>query len=462
MPATSIKALRRTTGQTSGSEWTVDVHYRVVMDDSTDGPVEVLRYFPVGQPIINYDKNIDPSDPGNYYVPPWYLFPYPLTGCQGTTYTSTYSDFNFILTSASIVSRELGNKSPDTWIVAARYTYRTDLGAKSVPTVVPYYIKEEENQEYGGWCGPYKREFLSAVDNDRTQPGKWVEKDLPTRGTFKDLVVSRDNGAVFFSAVLPITNSAGETPQTPLVQKIARPAYRVSWFSYTALDFTKAIGRVNRDVYTLAAFDHYETKKTDDNYRRGYTIFRKRFCARQLLVADVQCDLVNWGNRNNYKYTVDLIYDEDGHDRWVIDSGFVADATVGSLSGRGDEYTAEDQSDGANPVQQISGNDGLPARTETLLNGEGGVLRKENSDGSTEVGTADAVYHRWRIYEEVDFPKDSTDPENQYHQYDPKAAFPLLMDGGYRYFVENEFPWGNPEDFKCPGDAQDPESPWSL
>ena len=454
MAVTQVYALRYTKGQQTGDTVDIDVNFRVETDDDLDGPMEVLDAFPVGQPIHYYDIDgkAEPDETGNGLTA-WYEWPQPLATCGGSTHASKVWNHLYLLTTATILGREKGGTDLRSWTVSARYTYDNRVGAMSIPTVKPYYIFREQNQQFAGFLGAYRREGLDG-ETDRTQPGEWGKVSLPQgSGVFSDSQPTEDAGVWSPTAILPVSNSACGAYDDPLTQRIARPAFKLSWFSYTELDFSKAIGRVNKEAYDLQAFDHWDNTKDKRKYSRGYHVFNRRFCPRQLLVNDVQVAFERWGNRTNYRYTVELIYDEDLHDAYLLDAGFSTLARVDDPSSSGEPYEPEDQSDGADQTKRVVGNDGVPVKKEVLFDGNGQKLVEFNSDGSIEVGPEEAIYQRWRHIEEVDFPSTIRDPFDQYHKWDIESKCPLFMDGGNRYFVDGEAPWGR--GVECPGDNPD-------
>ena len=454
MAVTQVYALRYTKGQQSGDSVEIDVNFRVVTDNDLDGPMEVLDAFPVGQPIHYYDHDAkaDPDETGNG-ISPWYAWPEPATACGGSTHAEKTGNYLYLLTTATITGRDKGGTDLRTWVVSARYTYDNRVGAMSVPTVRPYYMFYEQNQQFAGFLGAYNREGLDS-ETTNTQPGEWRHKAMENgSGVFSDSQPTEEAGVWSPTAILPVSNSAGGGYDEPLTQRISRPAFKLSWFSYTELDFSEAIGRVNSKPYTLEAFDHWDNTNDKRKYSRGYHVFHRRFCPRQLLVNDVQVAFERWGNRTNYRYTVELVYDEDLHDAYLLDAGFSTLARVDDPSSSGEPYEPEDQSEGADQTKRVVGNDGVPVKKEVLFDGKGQKLVEFNSDGTIEAGPEEAIYHRWRHIEEVDFPTTIRDPFDQYHKFDKDSKCPLFMDGGNRYFIDGESPWGL--ETKCPGDAPD-------
>jgi hypothetical protein len=155
---------------------------------------------------------------------------------------------------------------------------------------------------------------------------------------------------------------------------------------------------------------------------------------------------VNWAGRNCYKYTVDLVYDRAGHDKYLVDQGFSERSIVGddtATGGKVDEREGNEVASPTTPIMEV-GTD-TPIRTEALLDGNGRKLLTYNPDGSIQRGPEAAVYLKYRVYEEVEFFQQET-KIGEGTDFDRlrilqtgetrlglKSKCPLFWDGGLRY-----------------------------
>jgi len=444
-----IKILRKAGGQSTTSGAQYDVFYRVTTNSDQDGPLTVLTYFPVGRPQIYYLAG-PLWKPDDKIAPPKYTYPWPNEKCNSqdlweNTGTGLKVDGKAFLTSASIVSRELGDKSLTTWIVKGTFTREDTEGTGSAPTVVPYYIDEDEVQNYASFVGPYARYVLNTPIAGESQPGYWqpLDEEVLKGGALEGQVSDVDGG---FGTQKPIAtiNSAGMMFDPPMRQRIGRPAFRVTWFSYAALDFTNAIGRVNSNAYVLAAWDVGQSSLSAGaagSYGSPLLIYQKVFNKRELLVNDVTVDKIRWGGRNNYRYTVELVFDLYGHDKFLLDKGRAKKSSPKSPGETGEKIDPEKTPEGSTPAAPITGPTGQNVNSEVLLDGGGEPLLKYDNDGLIEIGPDDGVWLRYRINEEVEFPTSVRTADVQYHTFDPNSKCPLMMDGGDRYLNGNPTPW---------------------
>jgi hypothetical protein len=446
MAVTSIKLLRKSSGQShyDGSDFTV--YYKVTTDDLQTGAQQILANFPVGMPYGWYastesTKYLNKLAPG--IAPPHHTWPWPDTKCDGGSWGEGGRGYNWlaILKSASIVGRELNDKSSLVWVVACEYedTGRTE-GPLSPPTIVPYYQYEDKVQMWGTFRGWYRREVKESTDTAEceNQPGSWKEYEgagaLETKKT-------TDSSS---TTIVPIINTAGFPVSEPLVQKVAIPTYRISWFSFTALDFSCAVGRVNSNEYKMEFWGAIQPDQTGPNdvgsgiQALGSPVksFCKKFKKRELLVNDVQVDPVKWGGVNCFRYTVELVFDPLGHDKYVLDSGYsFLSRPNKDESSSGEKPSSEDVNGSTSETQTSVGTDGLTVTEEQLMDGKGGKLISYDANGEpVEENSPDkAVWLRYRIHEEVKFPEDELSAEQQYHTWDRNSLCPLKMDGGWRF-----------------------------
>ena len=443
MAVTSVHVLREAQGQKTVDGDGAEVQFVVITNDASDGPKEVLSVFPVGNPMSAYLGASKTLVEG--YAPPSYIYPYPLTKCDGNQWdiTSKFINELMVLTSATIVSRDYGGKSKTRWVVAGRFqSSERDEGAFSPPTVEPYYSVEQKEILYAQFRGWNKRIGLDDPNACDPMPGEWVEVDWEGvgGGVFAGQV-SKDGD----TKIVPFTNSAGFRFTEPQTVRHATPSFRVSWFSYTALDFSCAIGKVNKNKYQLKAYDRPPVPSSAppafQSVHKPYLVFNRCFNERELLIANVESENIRWGGANNYKYTIEFTYDPDGHDRYILDSGYSALARSGDPTAQGSRYPSDGDEDSGNDpggpkasrsgtkTQTHTGKDGVPSQDESLLNGDGQFLQTTSGDTLN-----DAVFLRFRVNEGIQFPdyKEITET-NMYHEWDPLAPFPFLMDGGSRY-----------------------------
>lgn len=438
MAVTGVYLLRKSGGQHSATTESYDLTFRVETADITDGPDTVLNAFPVGAPLAFY-KSRPSQTLSETNAPNFYAFPWPLTKCDATS----FSDYNFktdaVLVSATIISRESGDTARQVWLVNCTFQFDKFLGPTSPVVITPYYIYVDEPQKYAYWWGYRKRVSNANIGECSSQPGEWGKPAEGADGE-KGGVLTKESHLSTKDYKKPIipANSAGVPFTEILTQRVGRPAYRVSWFSYTALDFSCAIGRVNKNEYRLRSYNRGPKGKFETSpLAEPDLVFCKKFCPRELLISDVQCDVISWGGRNNYKYTVNLLYDPDNkHFSYRVDSGYSQLAKTGDLTNQGSRYGDEDTDVGSRlDSQSTLGNDGLVTQNEILLNGRGKKLEGQNP--------AEVFYHKYDIYEEIDFPdwKQIT-PTQQLHTWDKGADFPLMMDGGDRYLESDKVaPW---------------------
>jgi hypothetical protein len=447
MAVTDIKLLRKASGQShyDGADYTL--YYKVTTDNVQTGPSQILANFPVGAPYgwyqsNNYQKYIDSLAPG--IAPPFIVWPWPDGRCDGGAWGQSGRDYNWlaIMKSATIVSRELSDKSSLIWIVACEYedTAQTE-GPLSPPTIVPYYQYEDKVQMFGTFRGWYRRDVKESTDTAEceNQPGSWKEFD---GGGALETSKTTDTSS---TTIVPIINTAGFPVSEPLVQKVGIPTYRVSWFSFTALDFSCAIGRVNENEYKMEFWsgEYLAQPVAGDDIGQGISAlktplktFCKKFKKRELLVNDVQVDPVKWGGANCFRYTVELVFDPLGHDKYVLDSGYsFLSRPNKDESSSGEKPSSEDVKGSTNESQTSVGTDGLTITEEQLMDGSGGKLVKYDANGElVEENSPDkAVWLRYRVHEEVKFPEDSLTTDKQYHIFDRNLKFPFKMDGGYRF-----------------------------
>jgi len=438
MAVTNVFLLRKAGGQHSASTETYDLTFRVETDGSTDGPDTVLSVFPVGAPL-GYYKSRPTQSLSETRAPNFYAFPWPLGKCNG----SAFADYNYrldaILTSATIISRESGDTAQDVWLVNCTFQLDKFVGPNSPVTITPYYRYEDEPQKYAYWWGYRQRVGNSNTGECSTQPGEWGKPFVGGDGELGGKLTKEEHLSTkeYRKPIIPV-NSAGVPFTEILTQRVGKPAFRVSWFSYTALDFSCAIGRVNKNEYRLRSYNR-GPRSNYQNYPNADPdlVFCKKFCPRELLISDVSCDIVSWGGRNNYRYTVDLLYDPDNkHFSYRVDSGFSQLAEIGDLTNQGSKYGSDDVDVGSRlDSQSTLGNDGLVTQNEILLNGRGKKLEGQDP--------GKVFYHKYDVYEEIDFPdwKQIT-PDNQRHNWDKNAKFPLMMDGGVRYSEADKIaPW---------------------
>jgi hypothetical protein len=164
--------------------------------------------------------------------------------------------------------------------------------------------------------------------------------------------------------------------------------------------------------------------------------FCKKFKKRELLVNDVQVDPIKWGGVNCFRYTVELVFDPLGHDKYVLDSGYsFLSRPNKDESSSGEKPSSEDVNGSTSETQTSVGTDGLTVTEEQLMDGKGGKLISYDANGEpVEENSPDkAVWLRYRIHEEVKFPEDVLSAEQQYHTWDRNSLCPLKMDGGWRF-----------------------------
>jgi len=498
MAVKSIKVLRKTTGSVGVETAEITVHYRVETSSTQDGPATVLAKFPIGRVLDQYTSATE-VPALNQNAPFRYQFPSPDEGCNGTIYQGPESGIgsnataNLYISNVRIVSRELGDTSLTKWIVAVTYTRSTEHGPRfSCREIVPYYTYEERPQEFAAFLGGYSRYVGTRTPNQGpNQPGEWIRipdelfKDSALYGPLdaqgKSTYISKPNDP-YAPQLKPIAiaNTAGEPIEAgQLRQREARPAFKCTWFSYTALDFTEAVGKVNSKKYKLIAWDsHFRwpvNSFAGDGVDNPAVIFYRCFNPRELLVHAVDCELIRWSGRNCYKYTVDLVFDRDGHDKYIMNKGFGIKQGPGDNTQSGGKNPSEETKDEELPIAQIKGKLGENAKTETLLDTNGKPLLNYAGDGEMTRGGADAIWLKYRTHEEIDFYdpwtirsgplKGEFDAQNAAWDQTggPGGEFskcPLFWDGGFRYAGAKEL-----DDFIDPqtkpywpdGDCREPD-----
>ena len=461
MAVTAVYLLRKASGSVDEGTSSIVAHYRVVVDDEYDGPDAALSYFPLGQVADEYLPWERTDQLDGRYPSRRYAWPTPETGCSGGEYQEELGagiGIGFLTTplyisSVSIVGRGKGDTDKLSWVVAVTYSSNKERGIlNSVREIVPYYMYDDQPQDYGAFMGGYKRVVGSRASNTGpSQPGQWelINDQYYDKRSIIYESKSDPESPTELKPIL-VMNSAGIPFEGKLSQRVARPAFKCSWFSYTALDFTEAVGKVNSKKYDLVAWDSSvgwpQNTCGVEKLITPVVIFHRCFNERELLVHNVDCDLVNWGGKNCYKYTVDLIYDRDGHDKYLIDQGFSERSIVGDDTASGGKVEARDGNEVVSPTTPILevGTD-TPIRTEALLDGNGRKLLTYNSDGSIEKGPTSAVYLKYRVHEEVEFFQQKTKPGEdmdfdklrEWQTGDSniglKAKCPLFWDGGLRY-----------------------------
>ncbi len=459
MAVTGIYLLRKAGGSVDESDSTIVCHYRVEVDSELDGPDLPLSYFPLGRVTETY-LPWGLTAPNAQVPTQSYQWPTPRIGCNGVLGDNVKASGlgltdtqNLHITSASIEGRGKGGTDKLSWVVAVTYGANKERGHQmSVREIVPYYMYDDQPQDYGAFMGAYSRVVGSRTANTGpSQPGEWSD-EINTELDGKSILSEAQSDPQDPTGLKPILimNSAGIPFEGKITQRVARPAFKCSWFSYTALDFTEAVGKVNSKKYDLVAWDSHARWPQNSCGQNGTkdpaVIFYRCFNERELLVHSVDCELVNWAGRNCYRYTVDLIYDREGHDKYLVDQGFSERSIVGDDTATGGKVEEREGNEVAMPTTPIMevGTD-TPIRTEALLDGNGRKLLTYNPDGSIQRGPAAAVYLKYRVHEEVEFFQQETKigegtdfDQLKYWQTGEtriglKSKCPLFWDGGLRY-----------------------------
>ncbi len=513
MSVESVHVLRKASGSVGLETIEFQVYYRVITNHEMDGPTNVLNVFPIGRVAREYsadhDLNLDnwpdmsgsglnDEDPPDCYVWPW-----PLEKCDGEDfdtaeigYGRAYQYFNLYSTNAKIISREANDTAKQMWTVAVTFTRNTKFGPEFSPReIVPYYKYEDEPQSYAAWMGGYARITDGKQDDyGPSQPGVW--ESIPV-AQFKDGAL-REEHLSKEGEIKPIfvSNTAGSPIGDTMRQRKATPAFKCSWMSYTALDFTEAIGKVNSESYILAAWDSHPHWPTNNRVAVAASdvdqvgadfpvcIFYRCFNKRELLVYAVDCSMMQWNGRNCYKYTVDLIYDRDGHDKYIMNQGFDVKSSEGDKTPSGGEVSEDESGERTNPTAQATGTDGKALRKEIPLDTDGGPLLQYTAEGEIQKGADQAIWLRYRTHEEVDFYDPYANLSGSGGEYAwgsavigqsgdrTKAGYlgrcPLFYDGGLRYQglqlgangVAGGEKWWNPQlgGFWPDGDCRPPDS----
>lgn len=464
MSVIDIKPLRKVGADVGINSIEATVEFRVVCDQLNDGPSTVLFEFPLGRHIGGYanllrDETVEGSPPH------YYSYPFPREHCTDNTQTWLAEDGMGSWDTALYISnvRIIGREKIDrewgqcTWLVEVTYSRSGNHGpGYSIREITPYYIYEDEPQEYGAFLGLYGRQVSTRTPSDGpSQPGEFVKltEDFYIEDTvFKGYVTEEDADEW---QPLAICNTVGTPLETgSLVQRKARPAFKCEWFSYTALDFSDAIGKVNGNPYHLVSWDSSTQWPTNSFGGSGIdqpaVIFYRCFNPRELLVHSVDCEIVNWSGRKCYKYTCDLVYDRYGHDKYIANVGKEGKAAVGSDTPSGGKLEDGDIQSGMSPTQLLKGVDGTGPTSDVFLNYDGTPLVKYDGNGKVSRTTADALYMKWRVHEEVDFyqpwltKNQSTGKlefqfglaliyQTGWDKDTDRSKCPLFYDGGWRY-----------------------------
>lgn len=468
MAVTNIKPLRKVEADVGTESMEVTVDYRVTCDSLADGPQNVLGPFPLGRIVDGYIKGGTPQDATDNTPTQVYRYPWPEKWCSDpTSYWPSEEGMGIqakvalFISNVRIVEREKIDRYNGSvnWIVEVTFSRDQEHGADySIREITPYYLYEDQPQEYGAFLGLYSRFVTTRKPSDGpSQPGEWgqIEDSFINDTVFKGYKSEPDSDEWI---PLALSNTVG-TPLEPgsLVQRIARPAFKCEWFSYTALDFSDAIGKVNASPYTLVSWDSGWKWPTNSFSGPGAdhpaVIFYRCFNPRELLVHTVDCEIVNWSGRRCYKYSVDLIYDRDGHDKYIANVGSDGTAKVGSETVSGGTVEDSDVQGSMSPTQLLKGVDGSGPSGDVFINYDGTPLVKYNANGEPIQTTANAVFMKWRIHEEVEFYDPWTIRSGTFKgNYDfQKASFfqtgntnggelgkcPLFYDGGWRYYGIN-------------------------
>lgn len=461
MAVTDIKPLRKVDAEAGVESIEVTVEFRVTCNTLYDGPAVILSQFPLGRIMGSYNENLESED--RSAAPHKYHYPWPTQWCSNpaVSWSSPESgmgswDTPLFISNVRIVEREKIDRYNETvnWIVEVTFSRDSIHGpGYSIREITPYYIYDDEPQEYGAMVGLYNRIISTRKPSDGpSQPGEWKRiNDYRTIETvFKGKFTDPDEDVW---RPMAFCNTVGEPlPAGEITQRKARPAYKCEWFSYTALDFADAVGKVNAAPYTLVSWDSSWQWPTNSFYGTGVdspaVIFYRCFNPRELLVHAVDCEIVNWSGRKCYRYSVDLIYDRDGHDIYVANTGFASRGITGDDTASGGKLESDDVQDSMSPMQLIKGVDGTGPSEPQYIGIDGKPLIKHDVNNETYRTTDDAVFMRWRIHEEVDFynPWQTTDPDSgdTNFQFEVAAVYqtgssaenskcPLFYDGGWRY-----------------------------
>jgi len=391
MAVTQVKPLRKVEADAGTDSMEVTVDYRVTCDSLNDGPQTVLGKFPLGRIVDGYIKG-GHATPSTKNPPQVLMYPWPEQWCSDITKYWTAENgmgiqakVALFISNVRIVEREKIDRQNGTvnWIVEVTFSRDQEHGADySIREITPYYLYEDQPQEYGAFLGLYKRVVTTKKPSDGpSQPGQWAKLNEPfyiDETVFKGYVSEEDADEW---RPLALCNTVG-TPLEPgsLVQRVARPAFKCEWFSYTALDFSDAVGKVNASPYTLVSWDSGWKWPTNSFAGEGAdhpaVIFYRCFNPRELLVHTVDCEIVNWSGRRCYKYSVDLIYDRDGHDKYIANIGSDGSAKVGSDTVSGGTVQDEDVQEGMSPTQLLKGVDGSGPSRDVFINYDGTPLVK--------------------------------------------------------------------------------------
>lgn len=338
MPGVSICLLRTIVATWEPNLRRYNVQLRVTMDSTTDGPGVVLQYLATnGYRVGTSTYNLQPLGA-----------------------SATEADGFAILKSIGSPRRAANDTSKLMWIVDLQYEFDLESYPPLRPySVEPYYIEEVAPIESARYKGAYNR-----VD------GQWVPKQIA-------------NPTYTENRTYPIGNSAN-VPLIPAPeQKLARPAYRVSWLRSTALDASFYINTWNAGLFAL---DSVSVLYDSPTSFRLAPKFRKTFQPYTLKLVSVQQPIrtiygIDW-------YDVTLEFVEEDSDTYELDRGLSAIAKAGAPDGRDGIYSEGDFPEGATGQRALLDSNGQPVDDPVLLDGKGQPLREQST-------TTPAIYLRW-------------------------------------------------------------------
>lgn len=446
-----IIPLKQVSGTKSPNSTTYNWLFKVTTYSDKCGPFQVLRAFPMGKSIEAFMAVFeDESEPSKYGFPLYYEWP-GYNRCNYPTGWDTYStdrsfDEQAVITNVSILDRTFDDQGQElnvdptvepfhkenrAWYVNVTFTSLEDSGIFEPPTVTETYRDVTQYTNWGEYVGEYNRNLDESKGVGGTSWSDPLNLENP-------LIYDRNYND---SDCRLITNSAGIPYDPPVKRRGVKKIITATWVSPFALDFSRAIGKVNCNSVALSATagnirsfdggvrDKFGSEIPNSTTDNAYTIYSHKFDPRTLLLENVDADLFTIFGRDYYRYTAVLAYDRWEHDVFILDEGYetlqkagwddpsVPASVPGQVGGPQASFLKGVNQGARQPVHDMNG---LHMNRPSLLNGKGRLLMEVNPDSESKVpsseltgSTSTAVWLRWRVREEVLFsvPFSPTQPD---------------------------------------------------
>ena len=437
-----IIPLRQVAGSKNTSSTTYNWLFKVTTYSDYAGPLQVLSAFPIGKTLESmvYSTTDVPSKDG---FPICYQFP----GFDRCNYDTGWDsagleqevrsiDKRAVITNVSILDRTFDEQDQDVtdqdfepyskenraWYVNVTFTSIDDSGIFETPVINETYQDHTVPAHWGKYVNEYKR-----VTDDGGGLGatKWsdplnLENPLITDRNYND------------SDLRLVTNSAGIAFDPPIKKRTVKKTISMTWVTPFALDFSRAIGKVNCNKVALSApcgnperingyadENRWEVSEIPGSVEnKQYTVYTQEFLPRTLLLNNVDCDIFTVFGRDFFRYTATLLYDRYEHDVFILDEGYETlqkegwddpngASAIPAYGGIQGQFLLGANQGRRQPIQDLNG---MQSNRPSLLNGKGRLLQEVNPnstskkpDSEIQGSTSLAVWLRWRVRDEVLF-----------------------------------------------------------